>query len=159
MTDWLARSSVRYSVDPVTGCWLWLGAKSERGYGFVRYRGKQWRAHRAFYTELVGAIPDGLTLDHLCRTPSCVNPSHLEAVTSGVNILRGEGWAAINSRKTICRNGHLYDDENTRLIVRPDGTERRCKVCERKANTLNNQRTGARRVREYRARKRANRGH
>lgn len=73
---------------PGSGCWIWTGSKGEDGYGSVRYRRKVWRAHRAAYTILVGPIPFGLELDHLCRVRACVNPSHLEPVTGEENIRR-----------------------------------------------------------------------
>jgi len=77
-----------------TGCWVWLGPFDEHGYGVgTRRLGRNnWRnvaAHRAVYEELVGPIPDGLVLDHLCRNPPCVNPEHLEPVTQKVNVQRG----------------------------------------------------------------------
>lgn len=71
-----------------TRCWIWTGAKGADGYGNVRYRGTVWRAHRAAYTILVGAIESGLELDHLCRVRACVNPDHLEPVTGEENIRR-----------------------------------------------------------------------
>lgn len=77
-----------YRVDPDTGCWLWLGCKSPLGYGYVKRSGHR-AAHRLYYTEHVGPIPDGLVLDHLCRNPSCVNPDHLEPVTNAENGRRG----------------------------------------------------------------------
>ena len=69
-------------------CWLWTGATME-GYGQFSYAGQSQLAHRLAYTELVGPIPGGMTLDHLCRTRACVNPLHLEPVTNRENILRG----------------------------------------------------------------------
>lgn len=75
------------------GCWLWLGSKDPRGYG-VCYRapGRSTTVHRDAYEHLVGPIPEGLTLDHLCRTRACVNPAHLEPVTLLENVRRG--WAS-----------------------------------------------------------------
>lgn len=73
---------------PGSGCWIWTGSKGEDGYGSVRYRRRVWRAHRAAYTILVGPIPAGLELDHLCRVRACVNPAHLEPVTGEENIRR-----------------------------------------------------------------------
>lgn len=56
-----------------------------------------------------GAIPEGLELDHTCRRNNCINPFHLEAVTGRENVLKGNGIAAINARKTHCKGGHLLD--------------------------------------------------
>lgn len=95
--------------DPDTDCWLWFGARS-RGYGLVKYAGRSTSAHRLAYTSFVGPIPEGLELDHLCRERCCVNPDHLEAVTSSVNALRsplvGKGMRGDGVR---CRNGHSLD--------------------------------------------------
>lgn len=79
-------------VETEEGCWLWRGALTERGYGLLRDGRRRVRAHRAFYQELVGPVPDGLVLDHLCRNPSCVNPGHVEPVTQAENIRRGARW-------------------------------------------------------------------
>ena len=71
------------------GCWIWTGQTTIAGYGqFTRNR-KTIYAHRAMYESEVGPIPEGLVIDHLCRTPSCVNPAHLEPVTNAENVRRG----------------------------------------------------------------------
>ncbi len=71
------------------GCWNWIGAKSERGYGRLGVDGKTLFAHRFYYEKYKGAIPHGLVIDHRCRNPSCVNPEHLDVVTQAENIRRG----------------------------------------------------------------------
>ena len=71
------------------GCWVWLGAKMRNGYGQLVVGGVHYAAHRYAYQELVGAIPAGLDLDHLCRNRACTNPDHLEPVTRSENLLRG----------------------------------------------------------------------
>lgn len=71
-------------------CWLWTGATNSDGYGHLWVDGRWPPAHRVAYEQLIGAIPDLLVLDHLCRVTQCVNPSHLEPVTNQVNILRGK---------------------------------------------------------------------
>src|SRR6266576_3456485 len=86
-------------------CWPWQ-ANRGRGYGNVWIAGRMYRAHRVAYELLIGPIPEGLTLDHLCRNRGCVNPAHLEPVTSRENTLRGEGISANNARKTHCKHGH-----------------------------------------------------
>jgi hypothetical protein len=82
--------------------------------------------HRWVYEQLVGPIPAGLVLDHLCRNPACVRPMHLEPVTQQENILRGQGLAAANAVKTECSRGHPYTEANT--YRRPDGY-RDCREC------------------------------
>lgn len=108
-------------------CWLYEGHVAKDGYG----RFNPWRpggskspllAHRLAYENLVGDVPDGLQLDHLCRVRNCVNPEHLEPVTSRVNTQRG--MAAM----THCRNGHEINDKNT--FFTSDGY-RGCRVCQR----------------------------
>jgi hypothetical protein len=85
-------------------------------------------AHRLAYELLVGPIPDGLTLDHLCRTRNCINPWHLEPCTLKENQLRSP---VINANKTHCRNGHEYTEENTRHYVRKGGAKMRtCRKCD-----------------------------
>jgi HNH endonuclease len=78
-----------YSPEPNTGCWLWTGQLSDRGYPMTTYANKKYRAHRLFYEQARGPIPAGMTLDHLCRVRCCVNPDHLEAVTQTENRRRG----------------------------------------------------------------------
>lgn len=95
-------------VNPVSnGCWLWNGARTAAGYGWVRVNGESVAAHRWAYETLVGPIPDGLHIDHLCHTNDltcrggdacphrpCVNPSHLEPVTNAENARRGRRWSS-----------------------------------------------------------------
>jgi HNH endonuclease len=74
---------------PLIGCWEWRGAVSDTGYGCFEYeRNRVMSAHRYSYLQLVGAIPSGLVLDHLCRNKRCVNPAHLEPVTQAENLRR-----------------------------------------------------------------------
>lgn len=73
-----------------TPCWIWTASKNWDGYGQFRWGGRQQLAHRVSYQILVGAIPPGLELDHLCRVRDCVNPAHLESVTSAENTRRGK---------------------------------------------------------------------
>ena len=127
-----ARFWDKVSVDP-SGCWLWTAFKSEKGYGQfgVREQGQRRtvRAHRYAYESIVGPIPSGLTLDHLCRVRHCVNPAHLEKATVRVNVLRGDGITARQLRAPHCAKGHPYTTENTSLLH----GWRICRVC-RKAN-------------------------
>lgn len=90
-------------------------------------------AHRVVYEELVGPIPDGLMLDHLCRVRHCVNPEHLEPVTNRENVLRGEGHSAKAARATHCLKGHPYAGENLRIL---SNGWRRCRACHRERERI-----------------------
>jgi hypothetical protein len=114
-------------VDKTDTCWNYVGTRTSSGYGHV-YTGPNRRrdvAHRFSYELIVGPIPEGLQLDHLCRNRLCVNPEHLEPVTQRENTLRGIGFSAQNARKTRCPKGHGYSS------LRADGRGRRCLACER----------------------------
>ena len=76
-------------VERTEDCWLWTGASTALGYGqFSGGQGRLVYAHRWSYEHHVGPIPEGLVIDHLCQTPSCVNPEHLEPVTQAENVRR-----------------------------------------------------------------------
>ena len=112
-------------VQPTGFCWLWTG-RTHDGYG--RYSGGS--SHRIAYELLVGPIPDGLELDHLCRVTQCVNPDHLEPVTREENIRRR--YLLVTS----CKNGHPFTPENTYPIpptVRRSG-KRACRTCRNEAS-------------------------
>ncbi|MFJ2909383.1 HNH endonuclease signature motif containing protein [Streptomyces sp. NPDC087228] len=109
-------------------CWTWTAATNNRGYGGFKINGVAIGAHRWSYEQLLGPIPAGLELDHLCRTRACVNPSHTEPVTHRVNTLRSSGPTARAARATHCPRGHAYDEANT--YNTPAGW-RRCRACRR----------------------------
>lgn len=77
-----------YTDDDETGCWHWNNTPTD-SYGSVHRNGRTQRAHRYVWMQLRRPIPDGLHIDHLCRVKNCVNPDHLETVTPGENIRRG----------------------------------------------------------------------
>lgn len=111
-------------------CWRWQGTLTNDGYGLVTVGDKKKLAHRLSYTFFVGPIPDGQEIDHLCRTRNCVNPAHLEPVTHRENVLRGEGLAAQNARKTHCIHGHALSGDN--VYVKKSG-KRQCRTCKRES--------------------------
>lgn len=142
MTEPLAALYVRRGKNPVpvgerfwlkadmTGgpdaCWPWLAGRYRTGYGTIHINQRPRQAHRVAYELAVGPIPDGLTIDHLCRNRLCVNPAHLEPATLTVNVLRGSGPASLNLRKLTCPRGHPYS--HRRWV----GTHwsRRCRTCD-----------------------------
>jgi hypothetical protein len=115
----------RYAKDPwerLSGkieqgpeCWEWRGARNWAGYGQSSLYGKVMQAHRAVYLLLVGPIPDGYQLDHLCRNRGCVNPDHLEPVTARINLLRSTGITAIQAAQTHCKRRHPLSGSNLRV--------------------------------------------
>lgn len=67
---------MRIDIDPNSGCWLWHGAKHEKGYGIVILRRERWRVHRLVHELFHGPIPDGMLICHTCDTPDCCSPFH-----------------------------------------------------------------------------------
>src|SRR6266536_2073639 len=124
-------SRIRIQDD---GCWLWIGYLDRNGYGRITDAGHgSDRAHIFSYELLVGAVPEGLQLDHTCRVRNCVNPSHLDPVTSRVNTLRGDTLTAKNALVKICRRGHPYNHENTYTDSRGSRHCRRCQAIAQEA--------------------------
>lgn len=95
------------------------------GYARLCWNAKKVYAHRIAYQLLVGPIPEGMQLDHLCRNRRCVNPDHLEPVTHAENVRRGLSGAYLRAR-THCPKGHPYDQANT--YVSNSGS-RNCRAC------------------------------
>lgn len=155
-----ARFISKVNVDG-SGCWVWTGSKLPKGYGrfWVSPSRGICYAHRFSYEVFVGPIPEGLCIDHLCRNTSCVNPTHLEAVSVGENVRRGRAgenavangsiakavaaslkvrrspeWLAnFYSRKTTCPKGHPYDMLDAR-------GSRSCRACRRASDRAYRQR-------------------
>lgn len=106
-----------------SGCREWMGKRDSAGYGQLNMAGhKAWLAHRLSYETFVGPIPEGLTIDHLCENPPCINPEHLEPVTNAENMRRRA------ERRTHCLRGHEISEANS---YTPVGHRRRCRVCDR----------------------------
>lgn len=112
------------------GCMVWTGSRNSSGYGTFN-AGNQVTvmAHRWAYQDSRGEIAAGLDLDHLCRNRLCVNPEHLEAVSTRENIMRGVTLPSTNARKTHCPFGHEYDEGNT---YEPPSGGRHCRKCIRR---------------------------
>ena len=125
--------------EPNSGCWLWFGASFAGGYGqfsLVRGKGTKRASRIAKAAELGAAIPSELVIDHLCFTPECVNPAHLEATTQTVNVQRVRWWSEKRiirlSSITHCPHGHAYTGENTYVYWKNDA--RMCRTCARERN-------------------------
>lgn len=115
-------------VDASGDCWQWTGGVSGR-YGMVRPGGSanQRGAHVMAWELLIGPVPNGHQVDHLCKNTLCVNPDHLQPVPPRINLLRSETWSGVNARKSHCPNGHPYDKANTRIHM----GKRNCRSCDR----------------------------
>ncbi len=108
-------------------CWLWTGGVNHGGYGKFWANGATHAVHRFSYELFRGLIPDGLTIDHLCRVRCCVLPDHLEAVTIQENLLRSP---LRPEARTHCPQGHPYAGHNLLLkITTRKGKERLCRTC------------------------------
>lgn len=126
------------AVDSERGCQVWQGNLNNGGYGILNIDRKQYRAHRVSYVIKNGEHEEGLVLDHLCRNRACVNPDHLEPVTTRTNVLRGEGISAMNALKSHCPRGHAMIDANR--ITDTVGTHgRACRSCDNAARSARRQ--------------------
>lgn len=111
-----------------SGCWIWIAALNPSGYGQYHHDGRCRTAYRVAYEAIIGGVPAGLELDHTCRQRSCVNPSHLEAVTHAVNMERSLPFR--RPPPTHCPNGHEFAPGTTYTERRQNGrSARRCRTC------------------------------
>ena len=118
-----------YMPEPNSGCWIWLGyIWQDTGYAcFAITHSQTKQAHIVAYRLYRGEIPEGMQLDHLCRTRWCSNPWHLEPVPCKENLLRGNTRNARNAAVTHCPAGHPY--EGTNLYIRKSNGQRGCRAC------------------------------
>ncbi len=127
-------------------CWTWTGGLINTGYGmFHPTKGSGVLTHRYAYEALVGPIPEGLCIDHLCRNRRCCNPAHLEPVTMRENTRRGLSISTFNALKTHCPQRHPYSPENT--YVSPRGG-RICRTCARERDQYRARPSKARQARK-----------
>ena len=109
-------------------CWIWPKSTASHGYGQIGWGAKDGPrglvlAHRLSYAVFVGRIPEGMTVDHLCRERRCFNPAHLRLL-SNVENARDNGA----SRRTHCPQGHAYDEANTHY---DRNGHRKCRACQK----------------------------
>lgn len=121
-------------------CWIWTKRLWKSGYGRLGYKGRSRRAHSVVWELLRGEPPEGLVPDHLCRERRCVNPDHIEYVTSRENTMRGAAITALNANKSVCKYGHPFSPDNTFITK---GGHRSCIKCNQRRNA-----EGGRRRRE-----------
>lgn len=121
-------------VDTETSCMLWTRCLDKCGYG--KFRSSDMRGetlvHRAAFKLWCGEIPDGMEIDHICKTRNCINPKHLRAVTHAQNIATGDYKTNHrNAVKSRCSRGHEFTPENTIVRSTKIGIARACRECRR----------------------------
>jgi hypothetical protein len=109
-----------------TPCWRWLGAHN-KGRPVLN----QKYVYRILYERERGRLPQDRDAHHGCEHEWCVNPWHVEPLTHQKHMklhgeLRGNPY---QSQKTHCRNGHPFDEVNTRRWK----NKRICRACNRAA--------------------------
>jgi hypothetical protein len=126
-----SRFNGRFTV--IGACHVWDGALDRDGYGAFYLRGANRRAHRVAWYSMHGEIPDGHVINHTCRNRACVNPQHLQCVTTTANALKDSASLGyINSQKTHCPKGHPYDGTESRN----GKTVRICTACRREKQRI-----------------------
>jgi hypothetical protein len=137
VSDILNRFWSKVKILGPDDCWPWLASLHGLGYGqfnIGRPDGRQYtiNAHVvAYILQHKKDVPKGFEVDHLCHNRTCMNGRHLEAVTKRVNILRGNGFSAVQARQTHCIAGHLLRGDNV-YRYGPKKNHRMCLACKRR---------------------------
>lgn len=116
-------------------CWIWTGWVDKDGYGKISLGAKHLGSkptHVVSYELAYGSVPEGLIVEHECNNPFCVNPDHLRATTQRFNVMRSEGPAALNAKKTHCPKKHEYTPNNTYWFPTRTGWGRSCCICNKR---------------------------
>ena len=127
--------SKNIDCENLDGCWDWNGCIQKSGHGTVRTtiygKSQRYYAHRISYENFIGSLDDELVIDHLCENKKCVNPFHLEQVTSGENVKRYHSNRRLDPyiarSESHCRRLHEYTESNTTYYGIYN--QKRCKKC------------------------------
>lgn len=114
------------------------GGRDKDGYGHRWFNGRLQLAHRVAYEKANGAIPVGMTVDHLCFNPACVNIMHLRLLSAGENRRNQR-----SARKSHCDSGHEFTPENTYIRSAKGEGHCACRACNREAVARYRQRKSA----------------
>ena len=135
------RAKVRFDTKVTkseTGCWLWVGALSDTGYGTFHYKGRNLGAHQfsmLFFNDTEPPTKgSGWVVDHVCENKGCVNPKHLRIITHAHNVQGNTSPLDENGRPTHCVHGHEFTDANVYESDIKAGRNLRCRTCVKKAN-------------------------
>ena len=120
-----ARAATRFVVDE-RGCHISTYSVASHGYAQIGWQDSEKRtvvtAHRAAWVHANGQIPEGMTIDHKCKSRRCVNVGHLRLLSNYENARRtsGRDWPLGE-----CANGH----PNDHLFLTDGGRKVRCRIC------------------------------
>lgn len=112
-------------IKKTSTCWIWTSHLTGSGYAQYSDKGKNRVVHKMVYEMLVGKVPDGLELDHLCKVKKCVNPKHLEPVTHSENLIRSYK----GRERTQCKRGHEYKQGSYKIRMKNGRETRTCLAC------------------------------
>ena len=134
--DTLHKIHNHFSVESNSGCWIWLGGVDRKGYGTLLQNKKRVFAHRLALAEAQPPMQHDMLACHKCDVPRCINPDHLFWGTHKENsqdaLAKGRTGNSFQSEKLLCKNGHRFDESNTKYVANREGSEKRaCRECRR----------------------------